>query len=339
MITQKDGLKLENQYDTKNEGLSIESTFSRYWDSPDEKATATLNNPVKTGIAIVGERPYLDGKGSDTTKNLLHRVIFRVCPKGVDKQAWYTDSSIGMMTFNYYDYNPNGYGPSNSQADAIEQIKDKNHVTFDCDVRCEDILPDNDKAPLTYSIGKSGLEWLNVHSQTVVGDGSNLYLTPLDKGYYGYLVLNKDGYLYNEYKSGGSTAGFALGKSDRPFYSLHTSKGTFQVSDKRDKENIEYIDKSKNNLSGKDCLSFVKDNLNLATYNMKTDKDAKKQLGFIAQDIMDTKLGSLIVEKGETEEDRLTYSLSNYVNVLAGALKESLNKIDTLEKRLEKLEK
>jgi hypothetical protein len=78
-----------------------------------------------------------------------------------------------------------------------------------------------------------------------------------------------------------------------------------------------------------DLHDFIKYDLKLCEYNyndeyvtntqtkepMRTNFDRK--LGFIAQDVLETKIGELIA--GE-HEGRLSYNLNNFMTVLAGAL-------------------
>ena len=128
-------------------------------------------------------------------------------------------------------------------------------------------------------------------------------------------------------------------------------------SDRTLKENIQYI-KNENAralytdevVTYKDMYNFVKDDLELATYNIKNDSE--QQMNFIAQDLLynldgsDNKVGQMIVkpiatppgEKPDIEVSILSYDSGMYTSVLAGALKEALNKIDKLEARIDELE-
>lgn len=94
--------------------------------------------------------------------------------------------------------------------------------------------------------------------------------------------------------------------------------------------------------------SFVKDGLDLATYNLISNPNPEDiKLGFIAQDMLYTangeenKIGQLIVTNAKEAKDEnttLSYDTGNYTSVLAGALKQAINKIETLELRIIKLE-
>ena len=85
---------------------------------------------------------------------------------------------------------------------------------------------------------------------------------------------------------------------------------------------------------------FVKDDLYLAEYNFIGQDD--KKLGFIAQDIVDTKIGEKITTYSQDSEEGkgdnyLGYDTSNYTNVLAGALKEAINEIEKLKEEIKVL--
>ena len=59
--------------------------------------------------------------------------------------------------------------------------------------------------------------------------------------------------------------------------------------------------------------------------------------GFIAQDIKDTKIGSILIESGN-EGDTLSYDASSYTTVIAGALQEAIIREEKDEKRITQLE-
>ena len=78
---------------------------------------------------------------------------------------------------------------------------------------------------------------------------------------------------------------------------------------------------------------FVKDELNLAKYNYINENDTT--VGFIAQDIEKTKVGSEFIHSND--EGYLSYDSGAYVNILAGALKKAIEKIEVLENRLNEI--
>lgn len=123
-------------------------------------------------------------------------------------------------------------------------------------------------------------------------------------------------------------------------------------SDRVMKENIEYVGKAKSGLTYEELYNFVKDDLGLATYNFIGDD--KLRMNFIAQDLLanedgtDNKIGQMIVNPVAvpTEEEiaegkpypTLSFDTGMYISVLAGALKEAINKIEQLEVRINELE-
>ena len=109
-------------------------------------------------------------------------------------------------------------------------------------------------------------------------------------------------------------------------------------ADTQDTENNKTIDIDTSN---KDFVD-IKTDRNIIDFNI-TDRDVR--LGFIAQDLLynedqtDNKVGQFIVTPASVEDGRtLEYNEGDYVNVLAGALKQAINEIEILKIRLEELE-
>lgn len=106
------------------------------------------------------------------------------------------------------------------------------------------------------------------------------------------------------------------------------------TSDKKYKENIEYIEgnniyKTVNaNITTKDMLDFVINDLSIAKYNYINQTHS--ELGFIAQDIANTKVGNEVVVKGS---EGLMYSQSSLIMTLVGAIKELKKEIEILKAR------
>lgn len=139
--------------------------------------------------------------------------------------------------------------------------------------------------------------------------------------------------------------------------------------DRTHKENILYIKEGTNvktissfNLSDitlEDMYNFVKEDLALAQYNqineeeeMEFDEDGfpisfpnnsevVKELGLLGQDIITSE--NPVVDLIVNAEDAFKRNVSlecndnNYVNVLAGALKQAIQKIEKLEREIEEL--
>lgn len=158
-------------------------------------------------------------------------------------------------------------------------------------------------------------------------------------------------------------SGTKLGNTSDEWAEVHSVKGSLLSSDKNSKENISYIDSSNlyklskesrninNNeniynvkpyITENDLYTFVRDDLHLATYNYK-EKDISEiensnyQIGIIAQDIENTKLGEYIVNGKSENGDKLSIIQNNYINTIVGALQVAINKIETLETEVNNL--
>lgn len=121
------------------------------------------------------------------------------------------------------------------------------------------------------------------------------------------------------------------------------------TSDINLKENIHYLDNNKDNgdkllientITTNDLYDFVKKDLKLTTYNYNEKyygdlydaQNVDTELGFVAQDIVGTKVEDLVLRKDDS--DNLAYNLNGYVSVLAGALQKTIDKVEKLEKAL-----
>lgn len=125
---------------------------------------------------------------------------------------------------------------------------------------------------------------------------------------------------------------------------------TNHLSDRTKKENIVYVGSKDSEFTNKDFYDFIRDDLGLATYNYNEEystTDTHTKLNFIAQDILydienncENKVGNLIVqtENAMRTQGNLRYDPEIYTSVIAGALKESINKIEELEDKNKKLE-
>lgn len=208
-------------------------------------------------------------------------------------------------------------------------------------------------------LGSSENAWINIYSYPF-----NMFVE--DNGYTSQLKANRgnfrlvDGYgtsvfswSHDYYIMGPDvTNQINLGSADFRFKSLYLNAQPNVSSDRTLKENIKYVNSNESNVTYEDMYTFVKDDLELATYNL-VEHD-KLNMGFIAQDLLvnldgtDNKVGQMIVNPVAvpTEEDieegtpypTLSYDTGMYTSVLAGALKEAINKIEQLEARINELE-
>ena len=130
------------------------------------------------------------------------------------------------------------------------------------------------------------------------------------------------------------------------------------TSDKKYKENIIYIDELLNNeimtLSLDNntqqetlFLDFIKNDFRPALYNYTSESGeeqlADEQIGFIANDIIDTEVGkTFLYDYGTNGESEIMFSPIGYTTVIGRALQEEImvreNKIAELENRIVELE-
>ena len=162
-----------------------------------------------------------------------------------------------------------------------------------------------------------------------------------------------------------------LGSNTAPFHSVYGQNSYVTTSDRNAKENIKYINNSPvttiniNNdidegfltkdLSKEDFYNFFKDEIEFATYDFKQGniENLETNIGFIAQDIAETKVGSKIVippiekvlipqEDGtviekDNENPMYSYSTGNFNSAMGIALQCAIEKIELLEKEIEAL--
>ncbi len=136
---------------------------------------------------------------------------------------------------------------------------------------------------------------------------------------------------------------FSVGASEARWDTVFSVNGVKTSSDRREKEKITYLENdnvNKFNLNlindkeniydvspkivESDLYDFIKNDLHLATYMFKSNKEnitRDSQIGFIAQDIEHTKLGQYIVVGDSSKGDNLMVHQNNYINTIAGALK------------------
>ena len=138
-----------------------------------------------------------------------------------------------------------------------------------------------------------------------------------------------------------------LGTDAHRWHSVYLVNSPNVSSDARLKENIKYMDNlpaatstyvealDNDEITTADLVEFVKNDLYMATYDYKLDtvgmEDGEKeqvismnnrQIGFIAQDVKDSKVGKYLV----TEDDQgiLGYETANWTSIIAGALQHEI---------------
>ena len=203
------------------------------------------------------------------------------------------------------------------------------------------------KNNMTGFIGSPTNRFARVFTESVGGarDTSGVVV----EGYHVFIKSNfdGDGIVFDEAGAFRPVANgdCAVGATHSRFGAVYTY-GVDIPSDRRLKENIKYISETYKNksiekeITSEDIYNFVKDDLKIAIYNYKDIQDEdEKSFGFVAQDIEDTKVSSILLRGNKnTEGTYLSYDLSSYVSVLANALSTSLNKIEVLENRLNEIE-
>ena len=138
-----------------------------------------------------------------------------------------------------------------------------------------------------------------------------------------------------------------LGSSAHRWHSAFLVNSPNVSSDARLKENIKYMDNlpavtseyvrvlDNDEITTADLVEFVKNDLYMATYDYKLDttgmEDGEKeqvtsmnnrQIGFIAQDVKDSKVGKYLVT--EDNQGILGYETSNWTSIIAGALQHEI---------------
>ena len=150
---------------------------------------------------------------------------------------------------------------------------------------------------------------------------------------------------------------YALGQSNKRWNCIYLVSSPNVSSDLKLKRNVRYIDDivethSDDKLTSKNLHDFIKDDLKIAEYDYIYDQeqydkfddvskgDIKKscegQIGFIAQDIVNTKVGSKLIT--EDVDGTLSYKTGNFTTIIAGALQEEIRKREELEVKYKELE-
>ena len=136
-----------------------------------------------------------------------------------------------------------------------------------------------------------------------------------------------------------------LGGGSNRWQTLYSVNSVNTSSDITLKENIKYLCDTPNaraikdeNLNIQDMYDFIRDDLFLTSYNFIQDEDKDEKLGFIAQDIVDTKVGEKILVCNRDRDNTLGYDSGNFASVISGALKVAIQKIEQLEARINELE-
>lgn len=163
---------------------------------------------------------------------------------------------------------------------------------------------------------------------------------------YGGLAGDMKGYFFPEENNA-----WSFGKSDKRISTVYCTNIN-QPSDLKLKENVKYLlrdevqtlsleqEGNNSDITTQDCYDFIKNDLKLAQFNYKLSQEKENEkietIGFIAQDIEDTKIGDILLSKDEN--NILSYDNATYMGILASALQKAIDKIESLENRIKVLE-
>lgn len=134
------------------------------------------------------------------------------------------------------------------------------------------------------------------------------------------------------------------------------------IVDRTHKESVSYIDNDNvtlalnKDISLSDMYNFIKDDLFLAEFNQIQNNeedydmegfpiqqhiDTTKEIGFLGQDLLmsNNPVVDYILNAKDAKKYNTTLECNqdNYINILAGALKQAIEKIEKLEKEIEEL--
>ena len=138
------------------------------------------------------------------------------------------------------------------------------------------------------------------------------------------------------------------------------------IVDRTQKENVSYICCNNNTKASlnkevdlSDMYNFIKEDLYLAEFNQLQEeeeeefdiegfpiaqvKEVNKEIGFLGQDLITSTnpVVNLVLngEQARKQNTALVCNQDNYINVIAGALKQAILKIEELEEKIQELEK
>ena len=173
---------------------------------------------------------------------------------------------------------------------------------------------------------------------TLSGEGTVSAYFRMDNG-------SNNGGAYKLYpNTGGVDLGTSYSTSNR--WRTIYSQNSLNTSDVKCKEDIHYLDDNIDRFGRNNTpfLDFIKNDFRPATYMYKAMReeeghvDADRQIGFIANDIIDTEVGqTFLYNFGTEEETDIMYSPTGYTTVVAKALQEEINKREELEEEVSSL--
>nr|DAS35775.1 MAG TPA: tail protein [Caudoviricetes sp.] len=188
-----------------------------------------------------------------------------------------------------------------------------------------------------------------LQSPGLITSNNSLYFgvqgyTPLNDNSTRMVKLTRDAnneytYFMPCYNPTSTSGGIRLGSTNGFWNVVYATNGVKTSSDRTLKENIDYLD-GNSSIDYDDLYNFIKNDYSLATYNYIGESE--KRLSAIAQDMLvnsdgtDNKVGQLITNAEEAYKNQATLAIeeTQLVNVLIGALKKTMEKVEELENKL-----
>lgn len=111
-----------------------------------------------------------------------------------------------------------------------------------------------------------------------------------------------------------------------------------QMSDMRTKNNIKYINNNEDDINNYDFYNFFLNEFKPVSFKYNNSPNRNLELGFIAQDIMNTKLSKYILTDNMNQKDDLiAFNNYSYTSAIAIALQQAILKIERLEKQINEM--
>lgn len=129
--------------------------------------------------------------------------------------------------------------------------------------------------------------------------------------------------------------GFNMGESMPLGYI--TCMSVAQMSDRETKEEIKYINNNEEKITSNDCYNFFLNDFKPVSFKYKNRTVNSPQLGFIAQDVEETKLSDFILVKKENSP--LSFNNYSFTSALAIAFQKALKEIESLKNEIKKFKK
>ena len=269
-----------------------------------------------------------------------------------------------MLTTNLY-FQKDGAIDFSTNLRGANDTDDVYTYRFDSGVSTKSLRCDNlrtyritPRSSGSYDIGRPTMRYRDIFADSMSTTNNQLRLGTVKSDgswqTYGALDINSStGYIF-PHKGNGQ---LSLGTTGNRFHGIYLVNSPNVSSDERLKTDIHYLDEpmpeeptildgrvERNmKITTKDMYDFVKDDLKLASYryNLNLERgNTATDYGFIAQDILYTKVGSELIQLEDKEDlnSTLSYNQGNYISTIVGALQEAINKIEVLEKKVQELE-